>query len=279
MLNKNPLVSAVVNCHNGSKFIHRSLTSIINQSYQNIEIIIWDNASTDETKKLISNFADKRIKYHYDSIFRNLYDARNQALKKINGQYVCFLDVDDYWSKKKIELQLNNIIKTNSDISFTNCIEKSEKSKIDKIIPDNYIYNLNENLMKKNYFIISSVMIRSKILISQNFNFNNKFNIIGDFELWSRLSLNKKIKFTVINDLLTTRCIHDKNESKIKINQYVKELDRFINHNIKNKNIKFLQYQLINMILYNFFKIELISFIKILIKNFKLKYIIYILQR
>tara|TARA_X000000950_G_scaffold102342_1_gene129278 strand:+ start:25361 stop:26200 length:840 start_codon:yes stop_codon:yes gene_type:complete len=279
MLNQNTLVSAVINCHNGSKFIHRSLKSIINQSYKNIEIIIWDNASTDETKKLISNFTDKRIKYYYDTTFRNLYDARNQALKKVNGQYVCFLDVDDYWSKKKIELQLNNIIKTNSDISFTNCIEKSEKYIINKIIPDNYILNLNENLMKKNYFIISSVMIRSKILISKNFNFNNKFNIIGDFELWSRLSLNKRIKFTKISDLLITRYIHDKNESKIKINQYVRELDRFINNNKKNKNIKFLQYQLMNMIICNFFKIKLFSFIIIFIKNFKLRYIIYILQR
>ena len=57
-----PLVSIIVNCFNGEKYLNQCIQSIINQTYKNFEIIFWDNNSTDESQKIVSQFVDKRIK-------------------------------------------------------------------------------------------------------------------------------------------------------------------------------------------------------------------------
>ena len=79
---KGPLISVIMNCHNGSKFINRSVNSIRKQSYKNWELIFWDNYSTDSTRKVIKNIKDKRIKYFFSRKFHKLYHSRNQAIKK-----------------------------------------------------------------------------------------------------------------------------------------------------------------------------------------------------
>ena len=62
---KEPLVSIVMNCHNGEKYLKKSVASIINQSYSNWELIFWDNKSSDNSAKILKDFKDKRIKYFY----------------------------------------------------------------------------------------------------------------------------------------------------------------------------------------------------------------------
>ena len=64
MTSKNlPLVSVIVNCHNGQKFLKKCIKSILSQTYKKIEIIFWDNLSTDDSKKIVKSFKDNRIKY------------------------------------------------------------------------------------------------------------------------------------------------------------------------------------------------------------------------
>ena len=61
----NPLVSIVINCYNGEKYLRQSIESILDQSYQNLELIFWDNHSTDQSKNIIKSYDDKRIKYFF----------------------------------------------------------------------------------------------------------------------------------------------------------------------------------------------------------------------
>ena len=102
-----PLVSVIINCHNGEKYLEECLKSIILQSYDNWEIIFWDNLSIDRSKNIVNSFSDKRIKYFYSNKFLNLYHARNLAIERASGKYISFLDVDDTWEKEKMELQVN----------------------------------------------------------------------------------------------------------------------------------------------------------------------------
>ena len=90
-----PLVSIIMNCHNGEKFLEQSLQSILKQSYQNWELIFWDNVSSDSSSKIIKRYKDLRIKYYLSKKFEKLYKARNSALEKTKGDYICFLDTDD----------------------------------------------------------------------------------------------------------------------------------------------------------------------------------------
>ena len=97
------LVSIIMNCHNGEKYLKQSISSIVSQTYSNWELIFWDNLSKDESKNIVKDFNDDRIKYHSSKNFLKLYDARNHAIKQATGKYIAFLDTDDYWIKDKLK--------------------------------------------------------------------------------------------------------------------------------------------------------------------------------
>lgn len=107
MKNINPLLSVIINCHNGEKYLKESILSVINQNYSNWELIFWDNASTDKSSKIFKSFKDNRLKYFKSKKFLNLYQARNEAVKVSKGKYISFLDSDDKWLVNKIEEQIN----------------------------------------------------------------------------------------------------------------------------------------------------------------------------
>ena len=102
-----PLVSVIMNCYNGETYLKEAIESILSQSYKNWEIIFWDNLSTDDSKKIISKFNDKRIKYFCSKKFLNLYHARNLAVNKASGEYLCFWMWMIYLKNKKLSYKLN----------------------------------------------------------------------------------------------------------------------------------------------------------------------------
>ena len=130
-----PLVSIIMNCRNGEKYLKQSIKSILCQSFHNWELIFWDNKSIDNSKKILFTFKDKRIKYFYSNKNIKLYEARNKAIKKASGKYITFLDVDDFWKKKKLENQLR-IFKKDDSINFiySNYFVYYNKTKKKKII-------------------------------------------------------------------------------------------------------------------------------------------------
>ena len=99
----NPLVSIIMSCYNGENFISRSVTSILNQTYKNWELIFWDNNSSDSSRESILSFKDNRIKYFKSNKTTLLSVSRENAINQSNGDLVAFLDVDDEWLEKKLE--------------------------------------------------------------------------------------------------------------------------------------------------------------------------------
>ena len=77
-----PLVSIIMNSHNGESFLKQSINSILKQNYKKWELIFWDNRSMDNSKNQLDKFNDKRIKYFYSKNFYPLYKSRNLAIKK-----------------------------------------------------------------------------------------------------------------------------------------------------------------------------------------------------
>lgn len=103
---ENPLVSVIVPTYNRAKHIKKAIDSALNQTYRNIEIIIIDDGSTDETKEvLLPCFSDKRIRYFYQKN-QGVANARNNGIKNSEGKYIALLDSDDYWpAADKLEKQ------------------------------------------------------------------------------------------------------------------------------------------------------------------------------
>lgn len=134
---KNSLVSIITPCFNSEKFIAKTIQSVQNQTYTNWEMIIVDDASTDNTVSIISKFArnDKRIKIFKLDKNSGTGIARNTALNSSFGKYIAFLDADDLWKSEKLEKQVYFLQKNNLPFTFSfyDCINEEGKSLNKKI--------------------------------------------------------------------------------------------------------------------------------------------------
>ena len=109
-----------MNCFNGDKYLKDSINSILNQTYKNWELIFWDNKSEDKSEAIFKSYSDERFKYFKANEHTSLYRARNLAIEKSNGDFISFLDTDDLWDKKKIELQMKYFKNEKVGLVFTN---------------------------------------------------------------------------------------------------------------------------------------------------------------
>ena len=111
------LVSVIMNCHNGEKYLSKSVKSVLQQTYKDWELIFYDNQSSDKSIKIIRNFKDKRIRILKSKNFVKLYKARNAAIKKSKGEFIAFLDTDDWWHRDRLKNQIK-LIKYNKEINL-----------------------------------------------------------------------------------------------------------------------------------------------------------------
>ena len=231
-INQNPLVSVIINCHNGEEFLDNCIISVLNQTYKNWEIIFFDNNSSDKSSKQIKSYKDQRIKYFKSKKTYTLYKARNLAVSKSDAEFITFLDVDDWWVKTKLEEQINFFLSNPSlDIIYSNLYLFFQKNLSKKIfikkIKNN---NITQNLVNKFEMPILTSMIKREFF--KKVKFNNNFTIIGDLDFFIRASTMGKIKG--IKKPLAYYRYHENNLSKKKINLQIKELKLLISK-VRNK--------------------------------------------
>ena len=230
---KKKLISIIINCHNGEKYLAQTIKSVLRQTYRNWEIIFFDNNSKDNSIKIIKKFKDKRIKFYTskNKFVLPLYRARNLAITKAKGEFITFLDVDDTWKKNKLDEQLKlsnrypltKIFYSNFSI-FNQEIKKNYLAYKYKL-PSGYI---TQNLINSYCVGILTLFVNKNIF--KKYKFNEKFNIIGDFDLIIRIS--NKFKIISHQKSLAEYRIHKNNYSKnLKI--YLDEMLLWLKYNEK----------------------------------------------
>lgn len=125
------LVSIITPTYNCEKFIAETILSVQAQTYQNWEMIIVDDCSTDQTAEIVSSFQEKdsRIKYFHNTTNKGSAISRNIALQNAKGKWIAFLDSDDLWHPNKLEKQIEFMKRNNYHFSYTNYCEIDENSK------------------------------------------------------------------------------------------------------------------------------------------------------
>lgn len=220
-----PKVSVIMNVHNGETYISESIQSVLNQNYENWELIIWDNNSKDKTSSIVSKFNDSRINYYHSTKFDKLYDARNKAIQRSVGDLITFLDSDDLWLPNKLYAQII-VMKNNSiDFCYSNyfLIGKQGFTKLSrrafKFLPSGKIYKELIN----NYKVgILTLCIRRDVIFKYKNFFDSRFSIIGDMLFVLKLSQISSA-YADQNCLACYRS-HDQNLSKKKILMQVREM-------------------------------------------------------
>ena len=224
-MTEQPLVSVIINCFNGEKYLHKALDSVIKQTYRNWEIIFWDNQSTDKSAKIFKSYQDNRLKYYLASSHTKiLYEARNYALEKISGDFIAFLDVDDWWLPNKLEKQMPMFSDSKVGLVYGKLwyfFEKKNKKKIfkKKNLPTGMIL---EELLYENVIGSPTYVIRKKALESLKYRFNDDFHIIGDYDIYTRLAI--RWKFNCVQVPIAFARIHGRNESLLNRNREIEEM-------------------------------------------------------
>lgn len=123
------LVSVIMPSWNTSNFIAESIQSVIDQTYENWELIIVDDCSTDNTDDVVAKFTDKRIRYFKNEKNSGAALSRNRALREARGEWIAFLDSDDLWNPDKLEHQINFMNEHGYTLSYTEYEKIDEGSK------------------------------------------------------------------------------------------------------------------------------------------------------
>ena len=152
-------VSVVIPMYNASNYILECLNSVINQTYQNLEIILIDDKSSDDTLKKVATINDKRIKLIKLKKNSGAAITRNKGIEAATGDYLCFLDCDDLWVNDKIEKQIN-FIKDRAFIYSKYFYLRKNKTHLANV-PTSFTYN---QLLRNSGIFISTVMLNMKYL-------------------------------------------------------------------------------------------------------------------
>lgn len=181
----NELITIIINVYNGEKYINKCIDSIINQTYENLEILIINDGSTDNTLKICENYKDKRIRI-ITTKNQGLALSRNTGIDNAKGKYVYFIDVDDFIELDTIEYLYKIIKQYKADISTCKHLT---------------VYNYDNKVMQKQEKIetIDCVEMLKKIFLRQN----------NTISIWNKLikkELFKNLKFEnrIVNDVAYT---------------------------------------------------------------------------
>ncbi len=101
-----PAVSVIMNIFNGADTLREALQSALDQTFADWELIVWDDCSTDDSAAIVASFRDPRIHYFLAPRSMSLGEARAAAIQRAEGEWLAFLDQDDVWLSRKLELQM-----------------------------------------------------------------------------------------------------------------------------------------------------------------------------
>jgi len=207
-----PKVSVIIPVYNREDRIILSLKSVLNQTYKNLEVIIVDDASTDNTSKILKPFIDNK-KVRYYRLRKNSGKpsiVRNYGIRKSKGEYIAFIDSDDIWLKDKLTLQFNFIRNSDVELGYVFCdafVRNSGNKRMERFITQQNFYNNFKNYItrKNNYgyildkqlffeyllvdFLVfnQTVLIKREIILKYSC-FNENLTYGEDNDLWMKVA-------------------------------------------------------------------------------------------
>ena len=129
-------VSVIIPSYNSSSYIMDAVASALAQTYENLEVIVADDASTDNTCDVINTIKDPRVRLVVRAENGGAAAARNTAISVATGRYIAFLDSDDYWMPDKLSIQIGKMREAAISFSYTSYLAKSEKNEVLIDVPD-----------------------------------------------------------------------------------------------------------------------------------------------
>lgn len=184
-----PLISIITPTYNREDYIAQAIESVLVQSYPHFEMIIVDDGSTDDTKNLLRRFqGDSRIRYSYQKN-QGQSVARNKGLSVAQGDYICFLDSDNYWFSNKLEKSLKAFSENPKiDIVYGDIVTVDEQG--NELTRDNmrrYSGEITRYLLRDNCVSMNTAMVRQRCF-GELGGLDTSCKVADDYEMWLRFS-------------------------------------------------------------------------------------------
>lgn len=197
---KAPLISVIIPVYNGEAFLKNAVESVLMQTYSNIEVIIIDDGSTDNTKKIVKRFKDS-VTYLYQEN-GGIGSARNLGIKQARGEYLAFLDADDEWPKEKLEIQMQAFQKE-PDLEFL-------FGKVEHFFAEKELEGKFRPPPETLSGFVAGTLLARKPAVDRLGLFKTEFQV-GEFIEWCLRAKQMGMKMGVIADKCLKRRIHGKN--------------------------------------------------------------------
>lgn len=211
-----PAVSIIMNCFNGAEYLREALDSIYRQTFDDWEIIFWDNASTDGSPEIAGSY-DDRLRLFRNDVTIPLGEARNRAMAQARGEFIAFLDTDDAWYPTKLERQIPLFAKrptvglVHADVI---CVRQGDDSRFRhfaRLRQPPKRGRIFDYLMCNNAIAMPTVVLRAEALAGQTEWFDQRFEIYPDFDLFRRIAYEWDCDH--VDEPLALYRIHEKSSS------------------------------------------------------------------
>lgn len=199
-------VTVIIPTYNRMETLKRAITSVFRQTYTNYELLIIDDGSTDDTKKLVTGMNDDRIHYIKSPVNRGAGNARNIGIRAAKGEFIAFQDSDDEWMDTKLEKQVAALEAADdkTGMVYTRFFyDLGEKGRIE-YPPDNLSYNeitgdIYQRVLQKNLVGTPTMLIRKECFEKVGM-FNTVLRSLEDWDLCIRIS--KEYRIILVDELL-----------------------------------------------------------------------------
>jgi glycosyltransferase involved in cell wall biosynthesis len=189
------LVSVIIPNFNYSQYIREAIDSVLNQTYKNIELFVIDDGSTDHSWEIICDYGNRIKAVSIPN--SGVSAARNVGLSLIQGEYVAFLDSDDFWHPSKLSRQLETMIKHGADIVFSMVevcdseleVESMLRGRVDSDYFEEYLRNPSTAAIP---LACSNALIRSNIVVRE-IRFDTALHTSADIDFFRRLVKNRRV--------------------------------------------------------------------------------------
>ena len=208
-------VSIIVPMYNAEKFIGKTIESVLSQTYENWEMLIMNDVSTDNSLAVVSEFVkkDDRIKVVNTEKNMGVVKGRNHLIDLANGKYIAFLDADDYWHSQKLEKQIQFMKEKNASISCTEYTRVRENGeKINEVVIKSEISYTD--MLKNNYLGCLTVMYDVEKIGKRYFKELDKNE---DYVLWLEIVKDVKTIYGLKENLAYYRVLdNSRSSNKVK---------------------------------------------------------------
>jgi glycosyltransferase involved in cell wall biosynthesis len=223
-----PLVSILMNCYNGERYLAEAIDSVLAQTCKNWEIIFWDNQSTDRSAEICKGYGEPRIRYFRSDRHTSLGEARALALEQAQGEYIAVLDVDDVWLPRKLEVQLPLFADPEVGIVISDTLFFTDNGAQRQLFgshlpPQGYVFG---NLLKNYFCSLETVVLRRRAIDALGQAFDSALSHISDFDLIVRLS--KDWKLVCVGEVLAKWRVHASSGSWAEPDRFYREKMQFV---------------------------------------------------